>query len=354
MQLRAAHQAATTKAEIEVLLPVEGIHVDGPLTLGQLHLRPLTEELRAELTRRSTSNAQDGITPEIHVQWALRDFTSTVASFRARASGLRTLELALTYAEAVLPMLVLAGRHPSMRAENLAITGPDAEQLNATFRALLAPSRLPHSGVRLAPPGPQHLPAVIVNGSGPVERAWVPRSRPGLRLTEQHLSAPLLSQVLTLVDREANGLELKEFDESFLRAARWYVNAAGQRDPANAVIGYVTCLEVLFSPGQQEGQPISGVIAEALAFLHETSVNGRQRLYKEVKTLYSLRSKITHGATNKVDPKDLAALEDYALRSLSLLSDLLGQWTSRQDLRNYLQTVRWSSPLLDPRSSAET
>ncbi|PJI54522.1 hypothetical protein CTI14_14540 [Methylobacterium radiotolerans] len=172
-QLQAANEAAITKTETEVLLPVAGVLVDVPMTLGQLYLRPLTDELRAELTALCPNDEKEQMSPEIYVDWALRDFTPTVASFRASASGLRTLELALAYAEEMLPMLVLAGCQPLLRAEDLTNSGfGDEEQLNAAFLAIRASSRAPHNNMRLAPPGPRHLPAVILNGPKPVQRAW--------------------------------------------------------------------------------------------------------------------------------------------------------------------------------------
>lgn len=338
--VEAAHAEVTTQPERTVMVPVVGVRVDGPIDLGHLHLRPLAVEVRKELADLSPGDAKLQLTPEMYVEWALRDFTSTVASFRAAASGMRTLERAQAYAEAVLPLLVLT-RRPALRGADFPGSAPELDHASLVINAN---SRSPHRPPRLASPGPQHLPAVILNGLTSVQRARVREPEPTVHLTQATLDDSILPMVLGLVDREFGGEPLNSFETTFLRAARWYVNAAGQRDPANAVIGLVTCLEVLFSPAQQEGQPISGAVAEAVAFLHRDVAADRKALYKEMKRLYALRSSITHGKTSAVKPVDLAALDGHALRTLYAMGRGFGHLTTREALLEEIHSLRWEGP----------
>lgn len=316
--LEAYDRKTEAQSEIRVLLPLHGVRVDGPgLQLGQLTLHPHSDTLREEIEQHVQEDI-DGVPGPRYVEWALRDFTGTVAEFRMHASPLRALEEALRYADEVLPLLaILWGQDPYRQRQ-----------------------------VGLGPSIPTtRIPAVILGDPEQLlRRAGAPLPNQDVLLDQETLDHLLLPRTLTILDQEWWGHSSTEFEQVFLRAMRWFANAHSQRDPANAVIGLTTALEVMFTPAARDDRGISSTIAEAVAFSLAPNAQAREHTYREVKALYALRSRITHGSTREVDDGALYRLRKYVFDSLWFLARHLDQWTAVKDMTDRLNTLKWTTP----------
>lgn len=87
-----------------------------------------------------------------------------------------------------------------------------------------------------------------------------------------------------------------------------------------AFLSLIICLEVLFNPGNNE---IGYQIARGVAALLGVDRNNFKNIFKEVKTLYSKRSKIVHrGEGGIIKKDDVQKLRKYVRESIKAISKL--------------------------------
>lgn len=86
--------------------------------------------------------------------------------------------------------------------------------------------------------------------------------------------------------------KLNGFEETLLDGIRWFATSQRQLKKTLEFVSLVTCLENCLTVG--DGDPIALSIAERCALLLGETLQSRQRLRKEVRYLYSLRSRILH------------------------------------------------------------
>lgn len=120
---------------------------------------------------------------------------------------------------------------------------------------------------------------------------------PGFHLSGRPLSAHVASGELTSDDNLSGWLSLiiDHDDESIHIARRRTVSAAqGRHDPEDGLIDAVMAWENLFGSG--ESAEVSFRVTAALSSLLEPDPTERRTMQKRLAKLYSLRSRIVHGA----------------------------------------------------------
>jgi hypothetical protein len=113
--------------------------------------------------------------------------------------------------------------------------------------------------------------------------------------------------------REIDRLEENQYTipskARFGRAFQWFCNAFRLSGPFRFV-AFVTCLESLF--GVETAELTFQLASRAGWLLSPNNAKERERLFDEVKSCYTLRSKIVHGA--KYSRDDMARQEEGLLK----------------------------------------
>ncbi|WP_235214913.1 HEPN domain-containing protein [Rhodococcus opacus] len=124
--------------------------------------------------------------------------------------------------------------------------------------------------------------------------------------------------------------KVSDLPDQLLLPMRRLLRAAAERgDPVDSLVDAVVCWEGLFGAETEIRFQVTG----AMSVLLEPSIEQRQVLYKELGDLYSLRSRIVHGAVDvgakKFSPKEAAA---HAQRSVAVGISAFREVLSRPDL----------------------
>jgi hypothetical protein len=136
--------------------------------------------------------------------------------------------------------------------------------------------------------------------------------------------------------------DLTEFEESLLSAVHWLSSGQNQDERENAVLNFITALEVLISPSSNE--PITAVIAESVALLLGDDLANRRRIRDRVRALYGLRSGLTHGEKRQIADHDIAELIAIARNVTARLIRRRHQFPNKTKLREWLDEQKLGGP----------
>ncbi len=130
-----------------------------------------------------------------------------------------------------------------------------------------------------------------------------------------------------------------EMENRLIGAVRGFASALGQLDDRSAFVGIISSLEgFLFREYGPRKEPLS----ERLAFILETDLTSRRRIYARVKELYQLRSDVAHGKDVDVAQSDLQEITSFAylcyLRALSFLPN----FKELPDLLGWIESEKFS------------
>ena len=93
---------------------------------------------------------------------------------------------------------------------------------------------------------------------------------------------------------------------------------------------------------QQGRDPIGTAIAEGVALLLASDLEGRKKLKTNLKRLYGLRNKIAHGGKNNVTNKDFLYLRHIVINLIALLIQKLDTFTKQEELVNWIEDKKLS------------
>jgi hypothetical protein len=109
------------------------------------------------------------------------------------------------------------------------------------------------------------------------------------------MNAPITAAALEFATRLIPELEPLILPEEYSRVAnalRLYYAADASRQPDFALLGFIGCLESLFSIATQE---LNFRLCLTISKFCEDTVDDQRRYFSELKKLYGVRSKIAHG-----------------------------------------------------------
>lgn len=145
---------------------------------------------------------------------------------------------------------------------------------------------------------------------------------------------------------------LTEYEKRIRRAIRWMGEARLTANLEDAFVKNSIALEsLLLGPGGQLSDPrasigsITSQLAERAAFLLGRNGEEREKIVKDIRRLYSLRSKIVHRAGN-VNEADLTLWELYI--GQCLMAVLTFEFRDIDSLRKWVNRLKfWGEPLTD-------
>jgi hypothetical protein len=146
---------------------------------------------------------------------------------------------------------------------------------------------------------------------------------------EDELTADELRRAATLADRIPVGC----FDKPAKRdevALRRFLIAEAQEDDAEATIDYVIALEGLLVPTSQ-GESVYRFCLNGARYIADDS-SDRRRIFKELKDLYDIRSKLVHGSGVRAhEQKREAKRNARQLASRALKKAVMNGWPTPED-----------------------
>ena len=116
-----------------------------------------------------------------------------------------------------------------------------------------------------------------------------------------------------------------------------------ERDTSAAIVKTCIGLESIF--GFDKNEPLRQSISDRGAFLVARSAEDRRVVSKLLREYYDLRSTIVHGS--KKAPKwtegNQQQLDRFLLVSAISIASLASQWPSVETLRNFFESLKWST-----------
>jgi hypothetical protein len=243
----------------------------------------------------------------------LRKPTTGELDLRADTPVAHSQELVLA---TKVPLEVRIGREPP--SDGVLGPTPFAEEVASTYASLQQKADLLALTLLL---GLQRQPVVAI------ARTWTVVENPlnqGPSLSWSQNAVPLHPHVLESDDRRrirtwANRIDRHYSDRIEIAVKRTLSSLTTRWDATDRLIDAVVALENLFGTGSGE---LAFRISAGCAYLLEREPGRRIEIQKEVARLYTVRSKIVHGAhapaPNDVDP-DARAASDFAVGSLRAL-----------------------------------
>lgn len=137
--------------------------------------------------------------------------------------------------------------------------------------------------------------------------------------------------------------ELTDLEERVLRAVKWFSSAADQEHDHGAYMHYVSALESLFTANDKSA-PISATISDAVAFLLFNDATKRLEARRKVKTAYSVRSNIAHGATHNVEAEDLDYITGLTEVCIRVVIDKLKTFNTQDDFSSHIDELKYYGP----------
>jgi hypothetical protein len=144
------------------------------------------------------------------------------------------------------------------------------------------------------------------------------------------------------INFEQDYKNLTGIQKAYLQGLYWLANAQNQIEPENKVLSLITCLETFFSPSKDSGLPISNTISESIALLVFSDLEQRKNLRSQIKELYNLRSRITHGSQIQVSVEDIGNLRNIAYWTVKYIFENFNKYKTLDDIRNHVDDLRMS------------
>ena len=143
------------------------------------------------------------------------------------------------------------------------------------------------------------------------DRPWKWRIEPKHSKVMVDIGVSALSEIL----KKQNCTEL---EEAILQALHWYGMAQDQADEKNSLLCLITCFETFFTRDDRD-KTITNTLSEAIALMFSDGLESRKKTIKEVKDVYTLRGKFSHGRRGK---KRQGKLEEEVANYVSELTEL--------------------------------
>lgn len=144
-----------------------------------------------------------------------------------------------------------------------------------------------------------------------------------------------------------------KFEQRLLLAIDWVGQALSDANLPNAFLKAAVSLEVLFTRDQKEiiTPGILSKLSEDIAIVLGSSFDARMEIERDVKRLYSLRSKIAHAGNQSASPADVALIIAFARSVICelLLNVDFTAIKSIDDLHEEFRRIKYSGPLFSAR-----
>ena len=130
-------------------------------------------------------------------------------------------------------------------------------------------------------------------------------------IDELNIAAEYLTQSIQIEHKERPKLAIASSLDKVSIANYFIQSAIVSHDLGIKAVGYCSALETLFSNG--DNTELSHRLSERISKFLETDLEKRKTLYKTIKKIYEIRSKVVHGATYKAQKtEELSALVNEA------------------------------------------
>ncbi len=133
---------------------------------------------------------------------------------------------------------------------------------------------------------------------------------------------------------------LNDFEDVLLRGIYWFGKSQTHPDVENEFLNLTTCLEVFFTP--PNGDPISSTIAESTALWIGQDLEERKRIKRRIKSLYTQRSKVSHGSSNSIKKQDIDDLRILARRVVTTMIERRSTITEKVDISRWIEDQKLS------------
>ena len=145
-------------------------------------------------------------------------------------------------------------------------------------------------------------------------------------------------RISNLLERENQ--KFTDFEHAILNAVHWIADAQMQIEHENKFLNYVTAMESLLKPESYSG--IAQTVSEGTALLIGENLDERKKIKKDVRNLYTKRSRVSHGDREAVSLGELYRMRDITYKLLLTLINRLDEFAKPSDLRNWLEDRKLS------------
>lgn len=297
----------------DIWIPISGLHVQSPLAIGRVVLKPMTKEMFDlwDTTAKTTASPPN-----------LEKILQLIAQLRRQLQGL-----------AAATIEVLA--EPD-RAQEIAFE--ETEAAISMLRFLESVNFEPEMVSYCAPIGHRspayrrHL--VLDNGVLNADSQSITEHSISWVISDSDVASLNLSglQVLSgLITREG---ELSEFDERLAAALMLYSRNSLERLPTGKLIYILSALESILLKNNNEG--IEQNLGERMAFIIAKSVPDRRAVIANIKEIYHLRSQFLH---HGITIENMAALRVFMKNAWVLFHCLLLNAGKRISMQHFFDGI---------------
>jgi hypothetical protein len=303
--------------QVEVVLPIYGLHIEEPVRVGNVVLADLTEAEMHAWRLSSLQHARehvDGVN-QMHDKLRRRFQGRAVVRYSVLAEADYAVERAMDEAELSLAVLRLA---------SVGAFVPE----KATIMALAGRELVPRASYILLGPD-----ASFSCGEGLLYAedldAWI-------------ITADEIGRVVSPVVGHWSALlaatSRSEFQDVALRSVLLYSRATRYRNISEKLIHIFSAAESLLL--RNDNEPISSALADRLAFAVGRSADERAAIAKNLREVYALRSKfVHHGVEAPPEGNELSKLEKFLVTISQLFINLRDALATRKTKDEYLDAL---------------
>jgi hypothetical protein len=128
---------------------------------------------------------------------------------------------------------------------------------------------------------------------------------------------------------------ITDFERVLLRGIHWYAAGRAQREAENEFINLVICLETFLTPNDRS--PIQNTIAEGVALILGNELAERKRFKTRIKSLYGMRSGVSHGGAKAINDADLQWLRLISWHLVRWMIENKSRFDSQKKLMDWLE-----------------
>ena len=136
-----------------------------------------------------------------------------------------------------------------------------------------------------------------------------------------------------ILSKPAN--RMSQMEKIIATAIRWIGKGVAAIEEPEKVMCFCIALEQMMNGGGRGD--ISERLATRLAFLLTDKCDDRIKLCSRAKELYKLRSIVVHTGDTKIQKKDIADLEDMAVKAMVCLAKNLNKWKTHDDFVKWIR-----------------
>jgi hypothetical protein len=135
---------------------------------------------------------------------------------------------------------------------------------------------------------------------------------------------------------------LEQMDKSIIRSLIWFGESRMDHDIASRFLKLMLAIECVLN--SSDNAPINATLSERVAFILGDDIEERLRLVKQMKTLYSIRSRITHHGSTDAGYEELLELESIVAQLILefLTNKEYVSLVTKEDLTQLLELIKYN------------